>query len=406
MAPNTVPWPIVETRWGDRTPITEPARFYRVLEVSPVPARGRLISSSGIRSLSVLEISFLLWLQNISISPTFDVDLHKLVYETIDPWGRSTVASGTLALPRNPGKDLPLVSYQHGTIVEKTDVPSTGQGVEVFVGVVYATTGYAAVMPDYLGMGDSPGLHPYHHARSEATASVDLLRAARAYCGAHSVSLNGQLFLCGYSQGGHSTMALHRELERFHTNEFTITASTPMAGAYDLSGVMVDDFLSERPQPNPYYFAYMVAAYQAVYHVAPSLEAMLVAPYKTNLPPLLDGRSSAGAINAVMPAAPVKIFDPVFLADFRKNPDNPLRLALQDNDLWRWTPVAPMRVYHCQADQDVPFANAQAAIDSFHSRGATSNVELIVPLPDGNHATCLFPSLLEGMAWFETMADK
>ena len=47
-----------------------------------------------------------------------------------------------------------------------------------------------------------------------------------------NVALNGQLFLMGYSHGGHVTMALHRELEQYHANEITITASAPMAGAY------------------------------------------------------------------------------------------------------------------------------------------------------------------------------
>jgi len=80
---------------------------------------------------------------------------------------------------------------------------------------LFATTGYAAVVPDYLGLGDSPGLQLYHHARSEATACVDLLRAARTWCASNNVELNDQLFLAGYSHGGHVTMALHRELEPF-----------------------------------------------------------------------------------------------------------------------------------------------------------------------------------------------
>ena len=36
-------------------------------------------------------------------------------------------------------------------------------------------------MPDYLGMGESPGLHPYVHGESEATATLDMIRAAREF---------------------------------------------------------------------------------------------------------------------------------------------------------------------------------------------------------------------------------
>ena len=58
-----------------------------------------------------------------------------------------------------------------------------------------------------MGLGSSPGFHPYLHARSEATASVDMLRAGRNYCASNNIGLNGQVFLAGYSQGGHTEMA-------------------------------------------------------------------------------------------------------------------------------------------------------------------------------------------------------
>ena len=68
-------------------------------------------------------------------------------------------------------------------------------------------------MPDYLGLGSSPSYQGYGHARSEATCVVDALRAGRSLCASNNVTLNGQLFLTGYSEGGQVTMAAHRELE-------------------------------------------------------------------------------------------------------------------------------------------------------------------------------------------------
>jgi len=263
------------------------------------------------------------------------------------------------------------------------------------------TSGYVAAIPDYLGLGDSPGLHPYHHASSEATAGVDMLRAARAYCASSSIALNGQLFLCGYSQGGHATMALHRELEAYHTNEFTITASAPMAGAYDLSGVTAEDMLGGRPQPNPYYFAYLLAAYQAVYHFAPNLADLLAPPYNATLPPLLNGQYTGGQINAAMPADARLVLKPAVLAALQSDPNHPLRIALRDNDLYLWTPRAPMRLHHCSGDQDVVFANSQVAWESFRSRGA--QVELLDPLPGGGHGDCVMPALLLAKAWFDSL---
>ena len=46
------------------------------------------------------------------------------------------------------------------------------------MGVIAAGNGYFTVMADYLGMGEGEGFHPYIHARSQATAAIDLSKAA------------------------------------------------------------------------------------------------------------------------------------------------------------------------------------------------------------------------------------
>ncbi|NGO39315.1 hypothetical protein G4L39_07870 [Limisphaera ngatamarikiensis] len=393
-------WPIAQTRWTDPNP-SAPARFYRVLTL-PAVQRGHLLNAEYRTNLTTVQIAILLALAGVNLTPQYAVQVYKLTYETIGPWGEPTRATAALVLPVGPGP-WPLLGYQHGTILRTNDAPSAASITgELGIGVVFASQGYVTVLPDYLGLGDSPGLHPYHHARSEATAGVDALRAARAWCTQLGVALNDRLFLAGYSQGGHATMALHREIEQFHLQEFNLTASAPMAGAYDLSETTANDFLSGRPQPNPYYFAYLLAAYQEVYRLTNSLADLLAPPYDTLLPPLFHGHVGGGSINAVMPNNPLLILKPEILQAFRTEPDHPLRLALRQNDVHRWRPTRPMRLYHCSGDQDVVFANALAALSHFHQQGATQ-VELVEPLPGGNHATCVYPSLLQALQWFETL---
>jgi hypothetical protein len=394
------PWPTPLTQWMDTRPDRGSMGFYRVIAV-PAADRGKVLSARRIQTLTTNFIDFLLTAAGSSIRSQYGVDVHAIVYETLDPLGGRIQASGVLAVPQNPGKALPLASYQHGTLVLDSEAPSVSQLGEWVIGIAFATTGYAAVVPDYLGLGDSPGLHPYHHARSEATACVDLLRAARTWCATNNVSLTDQLFLCGYSEGGHVTMSLHRELEAFHTNEFSITASAPMAGAYDLSGTTMEDALSGRPMPNPYYFGLLLAAYQDVYHFTDSLADVLASPYDTTLPPLLTGTSSSSEINRAMTNVVTHVLKPEVLAALQSNQNHPLRVALRENDLYRWTPRAPMRLYHCRGDEDVVFANSQVACDSFQSRGAIQ-VELIEPAT-GDHGDCAPPSLEGAKAWFDSL---
>ena len=129
---------------------------------------------------------------------------------------------------------------------------------------------------------------------------------------------------------------------------------------------------------------------------------MAITPYNTNLPAMLSSNSTSAQINTNMPGDPVQILSPEVLAAFQSNPRDPLRLALADNDVYQWLPHAPTRLYHCAADMDVVIANSEVALASFQALG-DSQVELIDPLPTGDHSSCTYPSLLLAKAWFDSL---
>ena len=129
-------------------------------------------------------------------------------------------------------------------------------------------------------------MHPYHHARSEATAVIDMIRASKQAADSLHIGLNGQLYVAGYSQGGHVTMATTRMLERYFSNEIPLTASSPMSGAYDLSGVQAEVVTSDNPYSSPEYLPYIVMSYRYAYNIYPDIHDIFKAPYDTILPPL------------------------------------------------------------------------------------------------------------------------
>jgi len=401
------PWPTTLTQWNDTISATQLLRLYRVVAVQTA-VRGKLLSSNLLHSYTAGTLNSILGLYSITnITAQYDVNWYKIVYETIDPLGGRTTASGGLFIPQQAWTNWPLLSYSHGTITQTNLVPSVFSFFpteDTFAGLVFASVGYVSVAADLLGLGSSPGLHPYLHARSEATASVDMLRAARIFCASNGIGLNGQVFVTGYSQGGHTAMALHRELERYHTNEFNVTASAPMAGPYDMSGVEMNDILSARCPPNPYYAAYVLMAYQSVYALAPSWSNLVVAPYASTIPPLFNGNTDGTTINSAMPACNISaILWPAVIASLTNDPGSPLYQALRDNDLYRWKPVAPMHLYHCSGDLDVLPANSQVAYDSFHAQGAAQVAPPIDPQPGADHSGCAIPSLAAAKAWFDTL---
>jgi len=374
-----------------------------------LPERGTVLSNELKTQYTQFQLNQIISLfafqsgLNINLQPQNDVELYKLSYQTIDPAGELTNASALLVLPVGLDTPRPLAAVQHGTRVldsealteELLDVPSIG----------LAATGYVVVAADYLGFGDSPGFHAYNHAHSLATVVIDALRAGKTAVQDKGLQLNGQLFLAGYSEGGYATLAVQREIETHHSNEFTITASAPMAGAYDLSGSMTQRMLDASSYANPYYFAYIGLMLQQVYGLFDGVEGFFAAPYASDILTYFDGQHSSSDINNFLPDSHLDIFTTQVYEDLA-NADSWIAASLRANDLLRWKPEVPTRLYHCISDEQVPFSNSQVAFDSFQAFGSTQ-VELIkiedTELNQGDvHANCSIPIMLMAKEWFDS----
>ncbi len=333
----------------------------------------------------------------------YGVDLYKLTYNTPDAQGETTLATGAVAVPQGYDCPFPLASYQHGTVSVKTDVPSY-MYYEVNIGLIFASTGYVVAMPDYLGLGDSPGLHPYVHAATEASASIDMLRSTRQLSTQLDFPLNDQLFIFGYSQGGHATMALFKELETNYAQEFTVTAAAPMSGPYDMS--VTQAAVIWEPYATPAYLPYILFGYQEAYgNLYEEVSDVLVEPYATTLPPLFNGEYGLGDVANLMPDTAFKIFKPDVLEAYLNDDNHPLKIALRDNDLYDWLPQAPILILGCEGDDQVVFESANIAYDTFLANGADPDKVEVVNFGGFDHSGCIPFCLLGGQAFFEKHKD-
>ena len=377
--------------------------FILVLLSYSANSQDKLISYTVIDSFEIAEIEQLaqdLGVPSVFLSFNYAVDLYKLIYNTIDPHGEPTIASGAIAIPRDIRCALPIASYQHGTIALKTAVPSNFSE-EANIGLLYATDGYIVAMPDYLGLGESPGLHPYVHADSEASAVVDMLFASRELLDDFEKNYNEQLFLFGYSQGGHATVAAHRLIQNSYADEWVVTASNPMSGPYDVSGVQAEVITANAPYPTPSYLPYVLFAYQNVYgNLFSDPSEVFIAPYDNLLPGYFEGNHSTGEINALLPSVPNQILQPAVLDSFRNDPNHRFRQALALNNLYDWKPAAPVRLSYCTGDDQVGFLNSFVARDTFIANGAT-DIELM-DFGAFDHFNCVQPALISGLFWFNT----
>ncbi|WP_345071774.1 alpha/beta fold hydrolase [Hymenobacter fastidiosus] len=323
----------------------------------------------------------------------YPIRVYRLTYRTRNTDGQFIMASGALLVPVGTGQALPVLSYQHGTIRpdEEGRAPSYYRsGSEVWSVVsVLASTGYMVSAPDYIGYGASKAFpHPYEQAASLASASLDMLRAAREFAGQQQVTLNQKHFLLGYSEGGFATMALHKLMEEQYSAEFPVTASAPGAGAYHKSAFA--DYILKVDKPLSFLSTYVwvLDTYNRVYGINRPFAYYYNQPWATQL--------QADLYSAV-PDRAALLFTPAFQQGILNRTDQAMLAAFRANDIHDWRPKAPLALFHGTADDYVPFFNSKDAYNAMHLRGATQ-VELR-PIAGGNHFSSVTEYTLQAYAF-------
>lgn len=334
----------------------------------------------------------------------YGIKVYKVIFNTLTYDSLPTTASGLMIFPDTQEYcKMPILSYQHGTTVRKKDVPSRLVGQELLIVYAMASSGLACTMPDYHGMGDGPGYHPYQNARTEAFSVIDIIRAIKEKAPQLSITLGEKLFLVGYSQGGHATMAAHRMIQEKLSGEMAVTASAPMSGAYDMSGIQTDLMLEDKPYSDPFYLPYLIFGNNPIFHFFNSPSDILRVPYDTALPPVMNGIASGGQINARMNDTVKLIFRQDVLDSFTNNPNHFFRNFLKENDVYEWVPQAPVRLHYCTLDEKVPYQNSIKAYNYFKSHGAP-DVDTVNGGPQ-LHTDCALTALLTAKNWFQQFLD-
>jgi len=335
-----------------------------------------------------------------------DVEIRYVLYMTRDPMGQPATASAGVLVPKGSAAacsgDRPVVLYAHGTTTTKSynmaDVQKNGEASLLMA--MYAAQGFIVVAPNYLGYDKSSlSYHPYLNAESQAMDMIDGLRAAKKYLQADSSTKpSSKLFISGYSQGGHVSMATHKIIERDYSSEFTVTASGSMSGPYNMVGfgdivtgpgpinagatLFVPLLLTSYQKSYGNIYASTTEAYQAQF--APTIETQF--PTDTSIAELIG----AGKL----PADPTftKLFGTggLLTDTFRASYANSnYRKALQTNTLLGFTPKRPLVMCGGKLDPTVfydvntTFMSADLKSRAAPLVAATYDLETLSTLPAG-----------------------
>lgn len=339
------------------------------------------------------------------------IELYKITYTTVDVFGKPDTASGLIILPSTGKKSFFPVIYQHGTVDDRNDVPSNVKGGWE-AGAVFAGMGYLTILPDYLGLGTSRGYHPYVHAASQSWAASDMLKATISFAANAGITLNEKLFITGYSQGGHASMALHRDLEKNPIPGFKVAGASHLSGPYSISTSMLEILLSEKEYGQSGYVPHTLLAYNPIYKLYGSLNQVIKSAYLDIVLRRQKEEIGLNQMNTLLTAAlkkdfgkaiPTYIFQDSVVNNIKNNPNHPVRLALKDNDTYDWVPKVPTRILYCKADEQVGYTNALLADSVMRARGA-QNVFLKDLNSAFNHGQCVEPALLNTVMFFKSLS--
>lgn len=354
------------------------------------PPRGELIDApQTVATLTAAQINAATaasGLQAISGTATCDVQVVALNYRTPGAKGEQSNASGAMLVPAGAcaGQSFPLVAYAKGTDVQKPrTLANPADGETFLLAAMYAAKGYAVVATDYLGFAKSGySYHPYLHADSEASSVIDSIRAARNAASRMGTNLSGKVMLTGYSQGGHSSMAAHRAIERDHASEFNLVAGAHLAGPYNLSGSFK---LTSAIAGYQFFVPYLVTSWQKVYgDIYSNVNQAFKAPYASYIETLLPNPTlnyTTLVTSGMLPGGPGVtpdqardlVFQPAFITDSQTNNSNPLYLAAKKNDLMDWSPRTRTLLCGGAGDPTVPPAvHMVPAKAAFDARGVTT----------------------------------
>lgn len=353
--------------------------------------RGAVLAAQVLGKVTIAQIdagTAASGLQSLSGVAQCDVELRYLTYVTRDPKGQPASATAGVLVPTGTGAactgDRPVVLYAHGTTTTQSknlaNVSSDGEGSLLMA--MYAAQGFIVVAPNYLGYDRSSlSYHPWLHAESQAADMIDSLRAAKSHLATGSATRpSAKLLVTGYSQGGHVAAATHKVMERDHASEFTVTASGPMSGPYNLVK-FVDVIVGPGPIAGgaTLFTPLLITSYQGAYgNIYTNLTDVYQTPYVNAGARLFPTDTPIDQLIAQGKLPNDPTFTQLFgagglLTDgFRAAyATSNLRTAAQANTLLGWTPRRPGTVALCGGAQDptVFFFNTTDLQADFATRG-------------------------------------
>ena len=328
------------------------------------------------------------------------VRLYRVTYASVVPerGNKPTVASGLLAIPEDSGTSFPMVSYQHGTVYGKQEVPSfPQQSPETQLMIAqFAGQGYIVIGADYFGLGTSSEPEGYMVKASHQQATYDMLTASRAVL-EHLKLTTTKLFLAGWSQGGFVTMAMLEKLEQSGVKvDAAATASAPVDAFVALNGFLNFPRKNDASWVNSLFI--LTAFSFENYYGVPGLARSLIADayYDVSRKAYMrEPFNPADVPTDLHKLIRTDYFDPQFFAASAYG-----RLVAQ-TQAYRWIVKSPVRNYYGETDEAISVGLGQLAMTYQRAIGSGNQAVEAVSTGSTSHRGTFATAVPKWKSWFD-----
>lgn len=338
------------------------------------------------------------------------VKLYRVKYHSVVPelGNRPTIASGLVAIPdmgADAGKAMPMVSYQHGTVFDKSYVPSNPDGsAETQIMIArFASDGYIVIGADYFGRGISDLPDSYLSRDSTRQANYDMLLAARAVLASMKIEPT-HLFLSGWSQGGWATMIYLHKLQELGEK---VTAAAVASAPVDITLTM-NRWLNNYQPIDAVYLPAVVALQlqsQEYYHQQPGLTAEAIRPeYLDAARAFYNNNMNWETFSAKTPSKLQDFINPAFRASVALG-GSPYWQVLEEDQAYRWTRAMPLHTYYGAKDEVTPHFIAMLPADTQALLGGAPT-QAIDAGDSADHRGVFVFGVIEQKNWFDTFLKK
>lgn len=339
--------------------------------------------------------------------PRYGMQLFKLTYQTSIPEkaNKKVVATGLVAIPSGLNTAMPVISYQHGTVFGKDQVPSQpDKSMETkLILAQFGSQGYVVIGADYIGLGDSQEPNSYMCRKSTEEACMDMYKAAMQFLKKRNVAV-GSFFTMGWSQGAYNNMLFLRRLEQ---SNIPVTASVTASAPVDLNFFITRGVGNPRPFDAPYTPACLSNLVFAVseYFSLPDLPKQIIKPeyldiardfYQFKVDWFTYLKKSTPAVTDFV--------KPAFITEM-KNGTGKFTALLNSMEAYRWVSTTALRAYTGGLDEAVPDYLARLAVEYQSALGKMNGSYYSAGDKADHRATYVF-AVIDAKPWFDSFLKK